>query len=97
VCLSELLEEAIGREYASKILPAIDDGMTLANRLEAVRAADINADLNRRVMPWRKVMSLLRNGNEASARAEVITLREGAVRAMRPKGAPHDQGWLAGT
>jgi hypothetical protein len=42
-------------------MPTIDDGMPLAERLEALRGADANADLSRRVMLWRAVVAHLRS------------------------------------
>lgn len=86
---ADTAEQAKALEYATKIVPAIDDDMPLADRLEAMRTADANADLNRRVMLWREVEALLRSGNEASSRAEVVSLYEpktGMVRAIRLKG-----------
>jgi putative DNA primase/helicase len=86
---TDAAEQAIGLEYATRIVPVIDEGMPLPDRMEVLRACDANADLSRRVMFWREVAALLRSGNEASARVEVVTQHgpEGSVRAIRLKGS----------
>ena len=85
---ADTCEQAIGLEYATKIMPATDDGMPLEDRLAKLREADANCDLDRRVVLWREAAALLRGEHETAARAEIVTLHEaeGMVRAVRSKG-----------
>jgi hypothetical protein len=54
-----------------RIVTAIGDDMLLADRLEAMHTANVNADLSRRVMLWQEAGALLRSSNEASSRRRV--------------------------
>ena len=85
---ADTCEQAIGLEYATKILPATHDGMALEDRLAELHEADANCDLDRRVTLWREAAALLRGKHETAACAEIVTLHEaeGMVRAVRSKG-----------
>lgn len=85
---ANMLEAKIRLEYGTLLEPEIHDGMSMDERLEALRAANINMDLGRRVMLDRTMLILLRSGREESGNTDVITLREaaGSVRMVSMKG-----------
>ncbi|MGD0108722.1 MAG: toprim domain-containing protein [Rhodopila sp.] len=86
---ANMLEAKIKLEYGTLLEPEIHDGMTMDERLEALRAVDINTDLGRRAMLDRTMLTLLRSRNRAeSGNTDVVTLHEaaGAVRAVSMKG-----------
>jgi putative DNA primase/helicase len=92
-----MLEAKIRLEYGTLLEPEIHDGMSMDQRLEALRAVNINQDLGRRVLLDRTALTLLRHRNrEQSGNTEIVTLQEpaGAVRAASMKGRkPVTAGW----
>jgi len=52
--------------------PKIDAGMSLADRLEALRTADINKDLGRLIMLLTERAAFLRTHDDRSAHVEVV-------------------------
>jgi CHC2 zinc finger/Toprim domain len=85
---TDLQEQAIYLEYATKVEPAIEAGMTFSQRVEAIKTADVNSDLGRRVMYRREIVALLRSGQDVSSRIEIATVTgtEGPVRQLRMRG-----------
>ncbi|MGD0109010.1 MAG: hypothetical protein ABSC06_34005, partial [Rhodopila sp.] len=84
-----MLEAKVHLEYGTQLEPEIHDDMSMDERLEALRGADINEDLGRRVMLDRTMLTLLRSRNrEESGNTDVVTLHEpaGPVRAVSMKG-----------
>jgi hypothetical protein len=81
--------EAIKLEYKTGIRPALGCALSLSERLETLKAADANRDLERRVILMREAGRLLRqNIYRESGRISVgsISSEDGSVRVVRMKG-----------